>query len=135
MRAETANDMLRIISEHGRRFFQHEGQVARFHVGPRRRVRFEDAYSGNLIYTHYAGRWRGFTEGGTLRCLVEALRDYIMGRRGLPLDHLGPWPVWLCGGDLWAYGDDMAMVRQRCAELEEPGDKALKNDSTVNRRG
>jgi len=116
-RVKTANAMLRIISKHGRRFFLCEGEVSRFALAKNERVWFIDNYPQQAIYTHYNGRWRGFSHGGTLKTLCVELREYIMGRRDLPLDHLGPWPADYCGGDLWGYGDDMKLVRRECAEL------------------
>ena len=55
--------------------------------------------------------WRGFSEGGTLRQLVERLSEFIMWDRPIPAHILGPWPDWVCGGDPWGYGDDMDAVR------------------------
>jgi len=79
-------------------------------------VYLRDEYRGKLIYTHYAGDWRGFTNGGTMRNLIIHLRDYI--RTGAPQKmNLGPWPEWICDGDLWGYGDDMQTVRQAAARL------------------
>lgn len=117
-RVETANAFLRIISEHGRRFFKHEGRVSRFEIGRGGHVFLVDKYTQRRVYTHYY-RWRGFTDGGTLQSLCKALAEFIAGRADLPLSHLGPWPDWVCGGDLWGYGDDMAEVRRRCRELSE----------------
>lgn len=123
-RLATANRMLRIISEHGRGFFRFEGRVSRLDVDGRGRVWLTDKYTQKRIYTHYRYTWRGFSDGGTLRCLVVALRDYVMGRSPLPLEHLGPWPNWVCGGDLWGYGaGEMLRVRERCRGIEKPVDE------------
>lgn len=67
--------------------------------------------------THYEGHWKWFTNGGTLKRLCEALRDYILGRAEFPTNHLGPWPEMLCGGDLWGYVDDMQKVRDETLSL------------------
>lgn len=113
-RAGKANDFLAVVARCGRQFFTHKGQVSRFDVDQRGRVWFVDAYTERRIYTHHAGRWRGFTEGGTLRGMVESLRDYIQS--GEPQEFgLGPWPEWYCGGDLWGYGEHMATVRAAAA--------------------
>lgn len=115
-RAEKANQFLEAIAGCGRKFFAHNGRVSRFEVDDRGRVWYIDGGSQRRIYTHYKYQWRGFTEGGTLFDLVKKLRDYI--RTGeLPRLHLGPYPEWVCGGDPWAYGDDMQKVRagaERC---------------------
>lgn len=110
-RAEQANRFIAVIAGCGRKFFAHNGRVSRFDVDARGRVWFIDAYREARIYTHYEGRWRGFSEGGTLRDLVIRLRDFI--RDGtMAAIHLGPWPEWLCNGDPWGYGHDMLKVRQ-----------------------
>lgn len=117
-RVTRANEFLRAISEHGRRFFHDDGRVAHFKLDMRGRVWFIDSYSEARIWTHQEGGWGlHFTGGGTLLDLCKALRDYIMGKRCLPLNHLGPWRSELCGGDLWGYGDDMQLVRNKCKEL------------------
>lgn len=115
-RAEIANQLVSAISACGRRFFAHDDRTARFEVDPRGRVWFIDAYSQRRIYTHYRYEWRGFTNGGTLRELIERLRDYIRTGERQRLN-LGPWPQCYCDGDLWGYGDDMHTVRSAAARL------------------
>jgi len=109
-RSVRANQFLAVIAGCGRCFFSHDGHVATFWLDQRGRVWYCDAYNSKRIYTHYSGNWRGFTEGGTMRGVVITVRDFIT--TGVPqrLD-LGPWPEWLCGGDVWGYGDDMDIVR------------------------
>jgi len=111
-RAEQANRFLAAIAGCGRQFFAHNGRVSRFAVDDRGRIWFVDAYREAKIYTACKwSRWRGFSEGGTLRALVLQLCDFI--RTGTPASiHLGPWPDWICNGDLWGYGGDMETVRQ-----------------------
>lgn len=117
-RTEVANRFMEIIASHGRRFFYHGGGVTRFYVDDRGRVWLVDSYTRKHIYTHYEGRWKGFTNGGTLKSLCEALRDYILGRDEFPMRALGPWPEWVCGGDLWGYGDEaMKKVRDETLSL------------------
>lgn len=118
-RADRANALIGFIATRGRKFFGHKRESA-FEVDDRGRVWFIDGHSGRRIYTHTPtyGRWRGFSEGGTLRDLVCHLRDYIRSATTLPPSVLGPWPDWVCGGDLWGYGDEMANVRDYAAELE-----------------
>lgn len=121
-RAEIVNEFLCVIASCGRRFFAHGDRVSRMEVDSRGRVWWIDSYSGRRVYTHYRGEWRGFTNGGTLHCLVERLRDYI--RTGEPQRlNLGPWPDYLCGGDLWGYGEAMGTVRNtaKCLGLVAAG--------------
>jgi len=87
-RVEHVNQAIRIIADHGRRFFysQAVNHYASMEVDQRGKVWFIDDYSGKCIFTHdtvWGGRWRGFTHGGTLRDLIKEFRDYI--RTGEPL--------------------------------------------------
>lgn len=114
-RAVVANRFIEAIASCGRMFFAHKERVSRFEVDARGRVWFIDGYTGRRIYTHYKYHWRGFTEGGTLRALVENLRDFI--RTGeTPKLNFGPWPRWLSDGDMWGYGEDMEKVRSAAIE-------------------
>lgn len=89
-RAKVANRFLEIVANHGRRFFYYDGNVSCFYICARGRVWFVDRCSRKHIYTHYEGHWKGFTNGGTLKSLCEALRDYILGRGEFPTNRLGP---------------------------------------------
>lgn len=115
-RADYANLFLEAIAGCGRGFFGHDGKVSRLEVDDRGRIWFIDSCSGKRIYTHYRYEWRGFTNGGTMRQLVDHLCTYV--RTGeCPRLNLGPWPDWVCDGDLWAYGDDMEIVRKAASNL------------------
>jgi hypothetical protein len=88
-RAEQVNQAIRIIADHGRRFFYSHAvnRYANMEVDQRGKVWFIDSYSGKRIFTHetvWGGKWRGFSNGGTLRQLVENFRDYI--RTGEPMN-------------------------------------------------
>lgn len=111
---ETSNKMIKIISDHGRRFFYYRGDVGYFKT-KNKRLYFVDEFTKKEIYLYY--RYWSFHHGGTLRALVNALKEYIMNRAEFPLNHLGPWPEYLCGGDPWGYGKEMETVRNKCAEL------------------
>jgi len=117
-RLESANQLLNAIASCGRRFFAHHGRVSRFELDAGGRVWFVDAYREARIYTHHAnGHWRGFSEGGTLRSLVIALRDYIQTGKPIPSGYVGPWPEWYSAGDPWGYGEDMAKISQAAMDL------------------
>lgn len=116
-RLSAANELLSVIAGTGRRFFNGRNRIAYFDVDARGRVWFVDEYNGARVYTHYAGPWRRFTSGGTLRRLVVSLRDYIAKGHLVNSYHFGPWPDWICAGDLWGYGDDMERVREAAARL------------------
>lgn len=120
------NQILRHISEHGRKFFLHNGKVSRFEIH-NGRLWYRDKYSDKLVYVAYQYRWRGFSEGGTLRSLVENLRDFINHRKPIR-NHFGPWPGWISGdGDLWGYGPEaMEAVRAALAYPLEMASRAYK---------
>jgi len=116
-RLQRANDMLEAIASCGRRFFHHEGRVSRLERDPRGKIWFIDCWSEKRIYTHYVFRWRGFSQGGTMKDLVKALRDFVVHGKQLHPRAFGPWPDWYCGGDLWGYGGDMEKVRSAALRL------------------
>lgn len=76
-RLEEANEFIKVIAVHGRMFFNHQGTISYLAFDKQGRINFQDSYSKRLIYTHYNGRWRGFSQGGTLKRLIVHLRDYV----------------------------------------------------------
>jgi hypothetical protein len=117
-RLQNANALLATIASCGVRFFANGEDASYFELDARGRVWFVDARSKGRIYTHDEyGPWRGFTNGGTLRSLVFALKNYVCFGRLLHPYALGPWPRWYCDGDLWSYGLAMETVRQKAREL------------------
>ncbi|WP_223511127.1 hypothetical protein [Pseudomonas sp. GL-B-19] len=120
-RAEQVNQVIRIIADHGRRFFysQAVNHYASMEVDQRGKVWFIDDYTGKRIFTHktvWGGRWRGFSHGGTLRAVVEAFRDYI--RTGEPIHpgYLGPERF--NDSNIWGYDEEgMRSVREQAGAL------------------
>jgi len=111
-RMVVANLVIEAISQFGRQFFLHKGRVSKFELDSRGRLWFIDGYTQRRIYVAYEGKWRGFTEGGTLRDLIKNLGGFI--RSGDPIRRrFGPWPEWICDGDLWGYGESMGALRAR----------------------
>lgn len=114
-RLEAANKFLIEIGSCGRRFFYSAefDRYAYLKLDARGRVWFVDDYTGEAVYTHkttWQSQWRGFSHGGTLRALVEALRKHVV--KGSTL-----WSAYLVdrGGNFphpWDYGDDLEKVRQ-----------------------
>lgn len=86
-------------------------------IDDRGRVWFVDSYSGEHIYTHYDGEWRGFTHGGTLKAFITALRRFIKTGEKLNRTHFR-WPHWYSDGDAWGYGEEMVPVREATERLE-----------------
>lgn len=119
-RENAANDLLLVIATTGRKFFNHKGSVSQLERDSRGKVWFIDSYTKKRVYTHYRYDWRGFTNGGTMRWLIESLRDFIV--HGTQIDcrkHFGPWPDWVCGnGDRWGYGaESMETIRAEAKRL------------------
>lgn len=105
-----ANRLIVAIASHGRRFFYNEARdcYARIELDNRGRVWFVDAHSGKRVYTHHDGRWRGFTNGGTLRSLVERMRDYIATGWQLPRGCIAPRCSADASENVWGYAPDAA---------------------------
>lgn len=118
-----ANQLIQVISAHGRRFFFSEatGKTAEMLVDRRGRVWFLDEYSGKLIFTHktrFTNKWRGFTHGGTLRDFVEMMREYIIRGTQIHPYYLGMERRSICDGNIWGYSDDaINAVREQAALL------------------
>lgn len=122
-RAEHANQLIRVIADHGRRFFWSElhQRYASIEVDAGGRVWFIDDYSGKRIYTHwtpFGNKWRGFTHGGTLRSLVEKMRDYILAGEQVHLDRIAPTMI---DGktNLWGY-ERLAAYEARIKAMDLP---------------
>jgi hypothetical protein len=119
-RAEEINQVIRIIADHGRRFFysQTENRYASMEVD-RGKVFFIDDHTGKRVFTHetvYGGRWRGFSHGGTLKDLVKEFRDYICTGKQLHPGYLGPERF--NDSNIWGYDEEgMRAVREQASAL------------------
>jgi hypothetical protein len=112
-RIAEANEVILHVSTFGRRFFYSARfcRVAFFEMTAGGRVRFVDDFTGFRVNPFHDGRWKNFSHGGTLKCLVEALADYIEKGKAIRPGHFGPWTE-LFGRDLWGYGiEEMDKVR------------------------
>lgn len=115
-RVNHCNELIKEISVCGRKLFCAK-TLAYLKVNQQGQVFFVDDWTGYPVFTHYEGKWRHFSHGGTLRRLIIAMREYVCGDREHLGGHLGPWPRELCNGDLWGYGGDMQKVRDKAFEL------------------
>ncbi len=102
-----ANALIQAIAAHGRRFFYcvQQDRSARIEVDQRGRVWWIDDYTGKRIFTHptpAGNRWRGFSQGGTLRHLAEMMREYITTGTPIARGYIAPSMSY---GDLWGYGE------------------------------
>ena len=116
-RLEKANRLIEVIASHGRKFFRYEDRVAYLEVDARGRVWFHDPYNQARIYTHYEGRWKKFTSGGTLKALIGDLQKYVKTGRKLSRGRFW-WPDWYARGDLWGYGEAMEPIRECATALD-----------------
>lgn len=119
-RADHVNQLVDVIGQCGRKFFfdSRSGRLGRMVVDDRCRLWWQDENTGKSIYLHY--RYWGqpaFSNGGTLRSLVDALKIYVMSGETLRATTFGPWPDWISGGDPWGYGSDIHRVRQAALDL------------------
>lgn len=120
-RVEQVNQVIRIIADHGRRFFYTESKqsYASMQIDKHGKIWFIDSYSGKRILTHktvWGERWKGFSGGGTLRALVEAFRDYI--RDGIPLPRGFLGPERFDDSNIWGYDEEgMKAVREQAGAL------------------
>lgn len=105
-RLDAANEFIKSIASHGRRFFEfmHEDgrQVAYFRRSQSGHIFFWNEWKRQWIYVSRYGAWKGFHHGGTLHSLVGQLVDYI--RTGKQLRS-----GWF-NGKHWGYGDEMVFV-------------------------
>ncbi|MDK9789774.1 hypothetical protein [Vibrio sp. D431a] len=101
-RVEHANALLINFSSVGAKFFLHNGGASQFEVDTHGKIWFLDKCSDRRVYVYREGRWKGFTEGGTLRTLIEALRDYI--RTGEKISPRFVVPAFYSYGDVYGYG-------------------------------
>lgn len=110
-RVEHANELIRLIGSYGRRFFwsaEHQ-RFAHIELDARGRVWFIDDHTGMRVFTHCAnGRWKGFTHGGTLRSLVDDMRDYITFCTPVPRWKIAIKQMGDPTQDVWGYGLEAA---------------------------
>ena len=117
-RTEKANAVIKIIASCGRRFFHWNGIVSKIEIGNDGKIFFIDCFSQKRIYiSERSHRWIHFSEGGTLRSLIEWLAVYIKTGKLLNRGHFY-FPEWYSEGDPWGYGDDMKIVQ---SEVEKIG--------------
>lgn len=120
-RAELVNQVIRIIGNHGRRFFfdQKANRYACMEVDQRGKIWLIDDYSYRRIFTHktnWGGRWRGFSHGGTLRSLVGGFRDYIRTDEPMHPGYLGLERF--DNSSIWGYDiEGMHAVREQAGAL------------------
>lgn len=135
-RLQHANDLIQVIAAYGRRFFFHGGvnvydphtkttvfvpasRYARLELRTGH-VWFIDDYSEKAVYvqkTGFGNSWKGFSHGGTLRSLVEDMRDYITS--GTKISRWKIATEQISGdSDIWGYGkEESEAVREAAFAL------------------
>lgn len=106
-RMEHANELIKIIGSHGRKFFWNEEnqRFAKFEIRNNGRVYFIDDYKLTPIYISKRCEFRGFSHGGTLQALVVDMKDYIVhgcpiSRWKIVIQQLGHYDL---VGNIWGY--------------------------------
>lgn len=67
-------------------FSVEDNRYSRFFIGSNnKKLFFFDKYTGETIYPYSNSKWRGFSSGGTMRRLVETMREWIIS--GNPTDY------------------------------------------------
>lgn len=118
-RVKIANDFINVIGLCGRNFFTYKGSISKLEVDDRGRIWYIDRYSLSKIYLHYP-YWkanRKISVGGTLTDLIGGLKDFVFDGSQINPPFFGPWPDWMCSGDLWGYEDDMEIVRRAAYKM------------------
>lgn len=103
-RLQHANQLIKVISSHGRRFFWNElaQRVARMEMDARGKLWWLDDYRGKRICIEkmggYEHSWRGFSHGGTLKELAQMMRNYVKTGRRISIGHIA--------ASYWGYDGD-----------------------------
>lgn len=116
-RIKHVNDLIKVISDHGRRFFWNakDQRVARMEMDARGRLWWIDDYRGARVSIEKIGghehRWKGFSHGGTLMSLVQALRHYVKTNDPISMYSIAP--------DCWGYdAEAQAATKQAALSIE-----------------
>ena len=109
-RLKNANEFLAVIASTGRKFFEHKGFVSTLEVSSTGRVFFIDDETKKRINTHKKHcEWSGFTSGGTMKMIVEKLRDFITKGHVMRASYfLEEWETGF--RNPWGYGKDILKV-------------------------
>lgn len=132
LRLKKANELIKTIASCGRKFFSVEitvsptkemvtERISKFKY-LNNRLYFWDKYSAQLLpcwkqrdnWRYQSKKWHRFTEGGTLKDLIEDLSTYIYTGKELP-NHFRSLPEWYSHGEdnYWGYPkEDMDKIRK-----------------------
>lgn len=124
-RLERCNAIISVIAAHGRHFLSENSDrrdpvpnpfIAHLKVDPQGELWYVDRYSRKTILVRHQ-EWPGFSDGGTLRIIIQRLASHIV--EGAPINpvYFGVSPDWM--PDHWGYGDDMPKVAAGVAAILE----------------
>lgn len=113
VRCVYANQLIKAIASHGRRFFYSpaHNRVARLVYD--KTVYLIDAKSGARVVLRNNGEWAGFSHGGGMRDLVRMMRDYVMKGTRIGKHFIGLERTF-GKGNIWGY-DETSMFLCRMA--------------------
>ena len=126
-RLETANAIIRVMAKYGRHFLSENSDrrelvadpfIAHFRLDAQNELWFVDRYSRKPVLVRHSD-WPGFSDGGTLRSIVQHLAAFITETQPIRIGWFSPSPDWMCHGDVWGYGPDMVRVRDEVAAILE----------------
>lgn len=109
-RLNHANELIKVISEHGRRFFYNQKNdcLSELKIDDNGKVWFKDDYTQKWVFTHktnWTNKWKGFSHGGTLRDLIEQMREYIIKGTQIHEGYIGLKRSYQ-DGNVWGYPDE-----------------------------
>lgn len=112
LRAKQVNVLICAIAEAGVAFWNKRiGEVSSFSVDDLGRVYFYDSGSRSKLYM-FNRAWKrsrsGFSQGGTFKQMVDYLLAFVKDGEQAPACLFGPWPEYMCGGDIFGAGKDTA---------------------------
>jgi len=95
-RIEDVNKAVVQIASYGRRFFYtpKTNKVACMKADGAGHLKWVDNYTEKTMPIIVGGRWDGFSNGGTLKSLVEAFAHYVRTGEAIGIGYLS---------DMWAY--------------------------------
>ena len=91
-RVDEANRIIQFIGDHGRRFLHRDGVYGTFYYHEDGRLRYIDEFTNRNISV-WNKFWRhGFSHGGTLRGIIDALTAWIIHGTPVPFPYGVHWP-------------------------------------------
>jgi len=116
-RCDIANQLIEVISNHGRCVFHSHKYDRIAQMGYDGSVFLIDEKSGKRVELRNNGSWEGFGHGGTMRDLVTQMRDFVMKGRRIDRAFIG---LERANGDgnVWGYPpEEMAKCRAAAFKL------------------